>query len=126
MFVSQLREKQVQRIRSIYHRQLSITHSDLKSTLLTYKTWESKHGNNLDVSSSNTDGLSPQVASTYQKALEMLTLRADFEEKIVKSDETDTERLQSFMVHSFDLVITDIVTLNPNDIFFVTAGLSEI
>lgn len=56
----------------------------------------------------------------------MLTLRADFEEKIVKSDETDTERLQSFMVHSFDLVITDIVTLNPNDIFFVTAGLSEI
>lgn len=70
--------------------------------------------------------MSPQVASTYQKALEMLTLRADFEEKIVKSDETDTERLQSFMVHSFDLVITDIVTLNPNDIFFVTAGLSEI
>ncbi|XP_023757425.1 uncharacterized protein LOC111905928 isoform X1 [Lactuca sativa] len=96
---SELREKQVQRIRSIYHRQLSITHSDLKSTLLTYKTWESKHGNNLDVSSSNTDGLSPQVASTYQKALEMLTLRADFEEKIVKSDETDTERLQSFMAY---------------------------
>lgn len=95
----ELTEKQVQRIRNIFHRQLSITHSDLKSTLLTYKAWESEHGNTLDASNSSTDGISPQVASAYQKASEMLTVRADFEEKIVKSDVPDTDRLQSFMAY---------------------------
>ncbi|KAL4580547.1 hypothetical protein LXL04_016745 [Taraxacum kok-saghyz] len=88
---SELREKQTQKIRSIFHRQLSIPHLDLKSTLLTYKAWESHHGNNLDVS--------PQVASSHQKALEMLNIRADFEKKIAKNDVPDTERLQSYMAY---------------------------
>ncbi|KVF74582.1 RNA-processing protein, HAT helix, partial [Cynara cardunculus var. scolymus] len=76
------REKQVQRIRNIFHRHLSIPHRDLMSTLLTYKAWEAEHGNTLDVSSSSTEGISANVASAYQKAIEMLSMRADFEEKI--------------------------------------------
>ncbi|KAJ0937713.1 putative RNA recognition motif domain, tetratricopeptide-like helical domain superfamily [Helianthus annuus] len=93
------REKQVQRVRNIFHRHLSIPHSDMTSTLLTYKAWESEHGNTLDVNSSSTDGISPHVASAYQKALDMLSVRADFEEKIAGSDVSDTERLQSFMAY---------------------------
>nr|XP_043628215.1 squamous cell carcinoma antigen recognized by T-cells 3 isoform X2 [Erigeron canadensis] len=93
------RQKQVQRIRNIYHRLLSIPHRDLRSTLLTYKAWESEHGNVLDVSSNSIDGISPSVASTYQKALDMLSVRADFEEKIVRNDVPDAERLQSFMAY---------------------------
>lgn len=93
------REKQVQRIRTIFHRHMSIPHQDLMSTLLTYKAWEAEHGNTLDISSSSTEGISTHVASTYQKAIEMLSIRADFEEKIVKSDVADTERLQSFMAY---------------------------
>ncbi|KAI7743467.1 hypothetical protein M8C21_011318 [Ambrosia artemisiifolia] len=93
------REKQVQRVRNIFHRQLSIPHSDMMSTLLTYKAWESEHGNTLDVNSSSTDGILPHVASAYQKALDMLSVRADFEEKIVGSDASDTERLQNYMAY---------------------------
>ncbi|KAI3755001.1 hypothetical protein L1987_54793 [Smallanthus sonchifolius] len=93
------REKQIQRIRNIFHRHLSIPHGDMVSTLLTYKAWESEHGNTLVVKSSSTDGISPHVASAYQKALDMLSVRADFEEKIVRSDVPDTERLQSFMAY---------------------------
>ncbi|KAJ9552674.1 hypothetical protein OSB04_016719 [Centaurea solstitialis] len=93
------REKQVQRIRTIFHRQMSIPHQDMMSTLLTYKAWEAEHGGTLDVSSSSTEGIPAHVASTYQKAIEMLSIRADFEEKIVKNDVADTERLQSFMAY---------------------------
>ena len=82
---------------------MSIPHQDLMSTLLTYKAWEAEHGGTLDVSSSSTEGIPTHVASTYQKALEMLSIRADFEEKIVKNDVADTERLQSFMVRQCDL-----------------------
>ncbi|XP_076911634.1 uncharacterized protein LOC143569659 [Bidens hawaiensis] len=92
------REKQVQRVGSIYHRHLSIPHQDMKSTLLTYKAWESEQGNILDANSSSIDGLSSHVASAYQKALDMLTVRADFEQKIL-SDVSDTERFQSFMAY---------------------------
>lgn len=76
----------------------------MMSTLLNYKAWESKHGNTLDVNSSSTDGISPHVASAYQKALDMLSVRADFEDKIVRSDVPDTERLQSFVVSLCDSV----------------------
>ncbi|KAD4179650.1 hypothetical protein R6Q59_031994 [Mikania micrantha] len=93
------KEKQVQRIRNIFHRHLSIPHGDMTSTLLTYKAWEYEHGNTPDVNSSSTDEISPHVASAYQKALDMLSVRVDFEEKIVQSDVLDTDRLQSFMAY---------------------------
>ncbi|XP_071729799.1 uncharacterized protein [Rutidosis leptorrhynchoides] len=96
---SESREKQIQKIRNMYHRRLSIPHNDMKSTLLAYKAWESEHGNTLDVNSSSTDELPSHVATAYQKALVMLSARADFEEQIVKSDVPDTERLQSFMAY---------------------------
>ncbi|XAR56245.1 hypothetical protein NMG60_11036649 [Bertholletia excelsa] len=91
------REKQAHRIRNLFHRQLSIPHSDLRSTLLTYKTWEAEHGTILDVNSTDLDGVSSQVVSLYQKALEMLNARVPFEERISRQDVTDTERLQEFM-----------------------------
>ncbi|KAK3007834.1 hypothetical protein RJ639_014336 [Escallonia herrerae] len=91
------REKQVQRIRNIFHRQLSVPLADLKQTLLTYKAWEAEQGTTLDVHSSNLDGISAHVASAYQKALEMFNARANFEERVSKQDLPDSERLQQFM-----------------------------
>ncbi|GMP39582.1 hypothetical protein CsSME_00010359 [Camellia sinensis var. sinensis] len=93
------REKQVQRIRSIFHRQLSVPHSDLRPTLLAYKAWEAEQGNVLDASSSDLDGISAHVASAYQKALEMLNARVHFEEQISKKDIPDMERLQEYMAY---------------------------
>ncbi|PSS00319.1 Squamous cell carcinoma antigen recognized by T-cells 3 like [Actinidia chinensis var. chinensis] len=94
------REKQVQRVRNIFHRQLSVTHSDLRSTLVAYKSWEAEQGSVLDVNnSSNLDVISSHIASAYQKALEMLDARILFEERIFRQDVSDMERLQEYMAY---------------------------
>ncbi|GAY62705.1 hypothetical protein CUMW_219920 [Citrus unshiu] len=63
------KEKQVLRIRTIFHRQLSVPLVNSSATLLAYKSWEVEQGVVLDVASSNLDGISSNVASAYQKAL---------------------------------------------------------
>ncbi|XVE91288.1 hypothetical protein DITRI_Ditri20bG0141400 [Diplodiscus trichospermus] len=96
-FDIQAKEKQVQRIRSIFHRHLSIPLANLKSTLLAYKAWEVEQGNALDAESDSVDGISSHVASAYQKAEEMYNARAHFEEDISRQDIFDSERFQHYM-----------------------------
>ncbi|KDP40896.1 hypothetical protein JCGZ_24895 [Jatropha curcas] len=91
------KELQVQRIRSIFHRQLSVPLFNLRSTLLAYKAWEVEQGNVLDAESSDVDGISSHVASAYQKAMEMYNSRAQHEEQISKQNISDTDKFQSFM-----------------------------
>ncbi|KAJ8529715.1 hypothetical protein K7X08_036550 [Anisodus acutangulus] len=93
------REKQVQRIRNLFHRQLSVPLADLSSTLLTHKAWEAEQGANIDVDSSNLDGLSPHVASSYQKALDMMNARTHHENQISHKVAPESERLQHFMAY---------------------------
>ena len=99
--ILQAREKQVQRVRNVFHRQLSVAHSDLRSTLAAYKSWEAEQGSVPDVNSSNLDGISSHIASAYQKALEMLDARVLFEERIFRLDVSDMERLQEYMVRIY-------------------------
>ncbi|OMO65610.1 hypothetical protein COLO4_31114 [Corchorus olitorius] len=94
---NQAKEKQVQRIRSIFHRQLSIPLANLKSTLRAYKAWEVEQGNALDAESDSVDGILPHVASAYQKAEEMFNARAHFEEQITRQDISETDKFQHFM-----------------------------
>ncbi|CAI9765278.1 unnamed protein product [Fraxinus pennsylvanica] len=96
---SEAREKQIQRIRNLFHRQLSVPLVDMTSTLLTYKTWEADQGVTVDVNSSKCDGLPSHFVSAYQRALGMLNARADFEEKISKKDVDDSEKLKEFMTY---------------------------
>lgn len=106
MSLLQSKEKQVQRIRNLFFRQLSVPLSEMSSTLLTYKAWEAEQGSVVDNDPSSLDGLPPHIASAYQKALEMLKLRTNFEEQIAqKEDASDSERLQEFMVCMYCLVI---------------------
>ncbi|KAF8404008.1 hypothetical protein HHK36_008884 [Tetracentron sinense] len=93
------KEKQIQRIRSIFHRQLSVPLADSGSTVLSFKAWEVEQGNILDVNSSDLDGIPSHVASAYQRAMEMYSARVHFEEQISKQDVPDTERLQHFMIY---------------------------
>ncbi|XP_060167535.1 uncharacterized protein LOC132598590 isoform X1 [Lycium barbarum] len=93
------REKQVQRIRNLFHRQLSVPLADLSSTLITYKAWEAEQGAHLDVDSSNLDGLSPHVASSYQKALDMMNARTHLENQISHKVAPESERLQHYMAY---------------------------
>ncbi|PPS16520.1 hypothetical protein GOBAR_AA04048 [Gossypium barbadense] len=93
----QAKEKQVQRIQSIFHRQLSIPFANMKSTLLAYKAWEVEQGNSLDAESDNVDGISSRVASSYRKAEEMYDARAHLEEHITRQGISESERYQHFM-----------------------------
>ncbi|XP_058215043.1 uncharacterized protein LOC131326319 [Rhododendron vialii] len=93
------REKQIQRIRHIFHRQMSIPLGELRSTLVAYKSWEAEHGTVPDANSGELDGVSSYVASAYQKALEMLNARVLFEERVSRLDAPDVERLQEYMAY---------------------------
>ncbi|KAF3439308.1 hypothetical protein FNV43_RR17584 [Rhamnella rubrinervis] len=93
----QAKEKQIQRIRSIFHRQLSVPLVNMRSTLLAYKGWEVEQGKALDTKSSDLDGVPSHVASAYHKALEMYNARIHLEEQISRQDISDSERLQQFM-----------------------------
>ncbi|KAJ6937891.1 squamous cell carcinoma antigen recognized by T-cells 3 [Populus alba x Populus x berolinensis] len=91
------KELQVQRIRNIFHRQLSVPLVNLRSTLLAYKAWEVEQGIDLDAKSSEVDGLSSHLASAYQKAMEAYNARAPHEEQISMQNISDTEKIQNFM-----------------------------
>lgn len=93
------KEAQVQRIRGIFHRQLSVPLINMGSTLLAYKAWEVEQGNALDAESSDMDGIPSHVASAYQKAMEMYNARVQYEEQISKQDISETEKLQNFMTY---------------------------
>ncbi|KAH9684416.1 EMBRYO DEFECTIVE 140 [Citrus sinensis] len=99
LLVLQEKEKQVLRIRSIFHRQLSVPLANSSATLLAYKSWELKQGAVLDVESSNVDGISSNVAAAYQKALEMCNARAHVEEQISRQDLSDSEKFQQYMIY---------------------------
>ncbi|XP_054777916.1 uncharacterized protein LOC129285944 isoform X2 [Prosopis cineraria] len=90
------KDKQVQRIRSLFHRQLSIPLAGMGSTLIAYKAWEVEQGNFHDVESSDVAEIHPHVASSYQKALEMYKARVHLEEHIT-SHNPDSEKLQHYM-----------------------------
>uniref|UniRef100_A0A2P2M5R6 RRM domain-containing protein n=3 Tax=Rhizophora mucronata TaxID=61149 RepID=A0A2P2M5R6_RHIMU len=91
------REAQIQQIRSLFQRQLSVPLENLRPTLLSFKAWEVKHGNVLDALSGDLDGISSHVASAYQKAMEMYIVRVHHEEQISRKDVSDTEKFQNFM-----------------------------
>ncbi|XP_024170815.1 squamous cell carcinoma antigen recognized by T-cells 3 isoform X3 [Rosa chinensis] len=93
----QAREKQIQRIRVIFQRQLSVPHVNMRSTLLAYKAWEMEQGTIVDTGFSDQDGISSHVAAAYQKALEIYNARVHFEEQISQHDMPEIERLEKFM-----------------------------
>uniref|UniRef100_A0A2N9HBT0 RRM domain-containing protein n=1 Tax=Fagus sylvatica TaxID=28930 RepID=A0A2N9HBT0_FAGSY len=95
----QEKEKQNQRIRTLFHRQLSVPLVDMKSTLQAYKAWEVEQGKVLDVESSELDGISSHVATAYQRALEGYNARVHLEEQISRQDISDSEKLQQFLIY---------------------------
>lgn len=94
---NQAREKQIQRIRVIFQRQLSVPHVDMRSTLLAYKAWEMEQGTIVHAGHHDQDGILSHVASAYQKALEMYNARVHFEKQICQHDMPDVESLQHFV-----------------------------
>ncbi|KAF6139615.1 hypothetical protein GIB67_033619 [Kingdonia uniflora] len=96
---SEGREKQVQRIRSIFRRQLSVPLAESRSTLLAYKAWEVEQGGIHEDNSSDFDGIQSHVVSAHEKAMEVYKARIHHEEHISKLGASDTDRLQQFMTY---------------------------
>ncbi|KAL0927795.1 hypothetical protein M5K25_002005 [Dendrobium thyrsiflorum] len=88
--------KQAQRIRALFHRQLSVPLVNLRSTLTDYKLWEAEQGNPNDVNS-EFDGVPSNIVSAYQKSLEMGNARASYEAQLSNHDATEVDRLQHFV-----------------------------
>ncbi|WZZ25950.1 squamous cell carcinoma antigen recognized by T-cells 3-like [Brassica napus] len=112
------RNKQIQRIRSIFHRHLSVPLKDLSSTLITYKAWELEQGTDLDIGSDDLSKVSPQVAVANKKAQQMYSERAHLEENISKKDLSDTEKFQHLMVRmayfAVNICLYSVLKLNCN------------
>ena len=96
-FLFQEKSKQVHRIHALFHRQLSVPLVDLKSTLENYKVWEVEKGDTSDANL-EVDEIPSNIVSAYKKALEMYNARRMHEDHLSRSDASDADRLQSFMV----------------------------
>ena len=95
--------KQVQRIRVLFHRQLSVPLADIESTLAAYKSWEAEEGSTKD-KDSQFDDVPPNVLSAYKKASEMYNARKQYEDQLSDTTESETNKLQVFLVgQSFSL-----------------------
>ncbi|XP_031498749.1 uncharacterized protein LOC116263234 [Nymphaea colorata] len=88
--------RQTDRIRSLFHRQLSIPLANMSFTLDEYKQWEIGQGK-LDGMTTDFDSIPSNVMSAYKKALGMYNSRASYEERVSGPDVLETEKLQGFM-----------------------------
>ncbi|CAA6660241.1 unnamed protein product [Spirodela intermedia] len=93
---SEDKAKQINRVRSLFQRQLSIPLADLNSTFLTYKQWEIGLGNACENSSDELDVIPKSVASAYQRALDMYNARVSYEDQLSASNSADSDRIQHF------------------------------
>ncbi|KAI4375822.1 hypothetical protein MLD38_013646 [Melastoma candidum] len=93
------KEKQLQRIRGLFHRQLSVPLSKLEDALLAYKSWEAEQRADVDAESFDVGSSFPHVVLAYQKALELYNSRADYEQQISKDDLSDVDKLQQYLVY---------------------------
>ncbi|XP_010529912.1 PREDICTED: squamous cell carcinoma antigen recognized by T-cells 3 [Tarenaya hassleriana] len=91
------KEKQMQRIRSIFQRQLSVPLANLSSTLSAYKAWEVEQGVDLDVESDDLSKISPQVAAAYKKASNMYNDRTHLEEQVSRKDLSEADKFQQYL-----------------------------
>ncbi|PWZ18804.1 Squamous cell carcinoma antigen recognized by T-cells 3 [Zea mays] len=90
------REKQVQRIRMLFHRQLSVPLADMESTLAEYKSWEAEQGNANDPGA-DFDGVPSNVVSAYKKANDMYNERKQYEDQLSNAGTFEGDKLQQFM-----------------------------
>lgn len=96
--------KQVQRIRVLFHRQLSVPLVDMESILAEYKSWEAEQGNANDPTS-NFDGVPSNVVAAYKKATEMYNVRKQYEDQLSNADASDGDKLEEFLVQKKTLLI---------------------
>ncbi|TVU43694.1 hypothetical protein EJB05_10182 [Eragrostis curvula] len=90
--------KQVQRIRTLFHRQLSVPLADMEGTLDEYKRWEAEQGNANDPGS-EFDGVPSNVVSAYKKANALYNERKQYEDRLSNVVASEADKLQEFLAY---------------------------
>ncbi|XP_078433792.1 EMBRYO DEFECTIVE 140 [Wolffia australiana] len=90
------KEKQINCVRALFHRQLSIPLAGMDSTFIAYKEWDSGLANARE-DSSESDVVPKSVGSAYQKAFDMYHALESYEKQLSDSSSSDSDRLQHFM-----------------------------
>uniref|UniRef100_A0A0D6R1C0 RRM domain-containing protein n=1 Tax=Araucaria cunninghamii TaxID=56994 RepID=A0A0D6R1C0_ARACU len=94
---NETKAKQVDRIRNIFRRQLSVPLADIDLTLEDYKAWEQLQGNVIGDDTDPLAGMHSNVILAYRKAVEMYKSCADYEEKLAGAKGADADRLQNYL-----------------------------
>eukprot|EP00249_Psilotum_nudum_P016992 c26096_g1_i2 orf=158-2560(+) len=94
---TEVKAKQTECIRSIFHRQLSVPLSNFAETLRDYKEWEGQQGNDIGNEVDELHGIPASVSAAYKKGAQMCMERKIHEEKIASGMPADAELLHNFL-----------------------------
>lgn len=106
----QVKAKQVETIRNLFHRQLRIPLADHAQTLEQYKDWEQEQGVQIGTDTDALSGLPGGVASAYKTADQMSKARVTYESNIATGKPVDGDLLQHYLV---SLVLFSCCSLVP-------------
>nr|XP_024368844.1 squamous cell carcinoma antigen recognized by T-cells 3-like isoform X2 [Physcomitrium patens] len=91
------KSKQVEILRSLFHRQLRVPLVDHAQTLEQYKDWEQQQGVQIGADNDDLSGLPGGVASAYKTAEQMSKARGLFENNITAEKPVDGDLLQHYL-----------------------------
>ena len=105
----QVRTKQVEVVRNLFHRQLTVPLADHAQTLEEYKKWEQEQAQGVQIGDENDElaGLPPRIAYAYQKAEQMSRARESLESNISSEKPVDGSLLQHYLVRAIWYMIRD-------------------
>nr|CAB3450961.1 unnamed protein product [Digitaria exilis] len=94
--------KQIERIRSLFQRQLSVPLIDMEQTLTEYGSWEAEHESG-SYQGSGVDYIPSDVTAAYEAACHMYSQRRVYEEELLEEGASVAEKLQAFTVFQYAL-----------------------
>ena len=105
----QVRTKQVEVVRNLFHRQLTVPLADHAQILEEYKKWEQEQAQGVQIGDENDElaGLPSRIAYAYQKAEQMSTARDSLESNISPEKPVDGSLLQHYLVCAIWYMIID-------------------
>ncbi|KAJ7294310.1 hypothetical protein O6H91_Y267000 [Diphasiastrum complanatum] len=93
------KSKQVDIVRSIFRRQLTVPLANHADTLRDYREWEEQQGTKVGDEADELAGLPPNVVSSYAKAMKVCSKYKPIEELIASGKAGDAELLHNYQLY---------------------------
>lgn len=105
----QVRTKQVELVRNLFYRQLTVPLADHAQTLEEYKKWEQEQLQGGEITDENKEvaSLPPRISYAYQKAEQMCRVREGLESNISAEKPLDGNLLHHYLVCAIQCRIFD-------------------